>query len=372
MIQDPPYLLAYLAATVALVFQLAGIPALRPLFDRLPALVFAFFLPMLSTTAGLIPAESPLYSALARYLLPASLVLLLLSSEIRTVARLGGSALLVMAAGVAGIVLGVILAFVTLRPWLPADAWKAGGALAATWIGGSANLLAVATALGLDPGTVIIVDTVVGYSWMGLLIYLAGKQDAVDRWTRADRSAVTAARERLAGLRARESRPIEVKDATLMVGLALVVTAACLYAGSRLPEVGEVLKPFSWAIILVTTVSLLLSLTPLARLEQAGASSLGYAGFYLLLASVGAQGDLRRLVTQPVFVLFGVFVIAVHAAVLVATLRLTRTPLFFMGAASQACTGGVSSAPLVADVYQPGNVVGTYAGLLMAQLLAGL
>ena len=28
------------------------------------------------------------------------------------------------------------------------------------------------------------------------------------------------------------------------------------------------------------------------RLEEAGASTLGYAGFYLLLASVGAQGDL--------------------------------------------------------------------------------
>ena len=100
--------------------------------------------------------------ALARYLLPASLVLLLLSSEIKAIARLGRPAIVAMAAGSLGIALGSIVAFFVLRPLLPADAWKSAGALTATWIGGSANLLAVAATLGLDPGTIIIVDTVVG------------------------------------------------------------------------------------------------------------------------------------------------------------------------------------------------------------------
>jgi uncharacterized membrane protein len=384
LIQQPAYLLAYLAAVVALVFQLARLRALQPVFDRLPALVWAYFLPMLSTTVGILPADSPLYGALARYLLPASLVLLLLSSEIRAVARLGRTALLVMAAASLGIALGAVVAFLALRPFLPADAWKAAGALTATWIGGSANLLAVAATLNLDPGMVIIVDTVVGYSWMGFLIFLATKQEAIDRWTKADRGAVAAVSARLSGLRAEGARPMTVTDASLMVGLALGLSVLCLRAGEALPEVGEVLKPFSWAIILVTLVSLLLSLTPLSRLERAGASTLGYAGFYLLIASVGAQGDLRRLFAEPIMALFGVVVIAVHAVVLFATLRLLRAPAFFLGAASQACTGGVSSAPIVADIYQPGaapvglllavlgNVGGTYIGLVVAQVLARL
>lgn len=83
MIRDPLLVFAYLAALVALVFQLARLPALRPLFDRLPALVWTYFLPMLSTTVGVLPAESPVYRAIARYLLPASMALLLLSSELR-------------------------------------------------------------------------------------------------------------------------------------------------------------------------------------------------------------------------------------------------------------------------------------------------
>ncbi|HEV7499148.1 MAG TPA: DUF819 family protein, partial [Vicinamibacteria bacterium] len=151
MIQDPVLVFAYLATVVALVFQVARRPALRPLFDRLPALVWTYFLPMLSTTAGILPAESPVYRAIARYLLPASLSLLLLSSEIKAIARLGRTALVVMAAGMAGIMLGGVAGFLALRPWLPPDAWKAVGALVATWIGGSANLVAVAHALEISP-----------------------------------------------------------------------------------------------------------------------------------------------------------------------------------------------------------------------------
>jgi len=387
VIQDPVLVFAYLAAVVALVFQVARWPALRPLFDRLPALVWTYFLPMLSTTAGILPAESPVYRAIARYLLPASLSLLLLSSELKAIARLGRTALLVMTAGMAGIMLGGIAGFLALRPWLPPDAWKAVGALVATWIGGSANLVAVANALDLSPelqGVLIIVDTVVAYTWMGFLISFAARQEAFDRWNKADRAAVEGVGARLASVVGKETRPPTVADMTLMVGLAVVLTAACLRIGTLLPPVGQVLNAFSWAIILLTTAALLLSLTPLARLEQVGASTVGYAGFYLLLASVGAQGDLRKVLSHPQFVLLGVIVIAVHAVFLFAALRLLRAPLFFLGAASQACVGGYSSAPLVAAIYHPamapvglllavlGNVVGTYLGLAVAQVLSGI
>jgi uncharacterized membrane protein len=385
VIQDPVLVFAYLAALVALVFQLARLPALRRVFDRLPALVWTYFLPMLSTTAGVLPAESPVYRAIARYLLPASLALLLLSSELKAIARLGRTALVVMTAGMLGIMLGGTLGFFLLRPWLPPDAWKAVGALVGTWTGGSANLVAVATALTLSPelqGVIIIVDTVVAYSWMGFLISLASRQEAFDRWNGADRSIVEGAGARLTSLRDKPARAPTVSDMTLMVGLAVVLTAVCLKVGALLPPVGQVLNANSWPIILLTTAALLLSLTPLARLEEAGASTLGYAGFYLLLASVGAQGDLRKVISHPQFILLGVIVILVHAVLLFAALRLMRAPLFFLGAASQACVGGYASAPLVAAIYHPamapvglllavlGNVVGTYLGLAVAQLLS--
>ena len=60
-----------------------------------------------------------------------------------------------------GIMLGGVAGFLLLRPWLPPESWKAVGALVATWIGGSANLVAVANALNLSSelqGVLIIVD----------------------------------------------------------------------------------------------------------------------------------------------------------------------------------------------------------------------
>ena len=131
MIQDPLLVFAYLAALVALVFQLARLPALRPLFDRLPALVWTYFLPMLSTTVGVLPAESPVYRAIARYLLPASLALLLLSSELKAIARLGRTALVVMTAGMLGIMLGGDRRF--LRPAALAPARRVEGGRARWW-----------------------------------------------------------------------------------------------------------------------------------------------------------------------------------------------------------------------------------------------
>jgi uncharacterized membrane protein len=219
---------------------------------------------------------------------------------------------------------------------------------------------------------------------MGLLISFAGRQAEFDRWNRADRGLIDAVGRRLAERRAQRSRPIAVTDAVFMVGLACALTALCLAAGRALPPVGRVLNEFSWAIVLLTTAALLLSLTPLARLEDAGASTLGYAGFYLLLAAVGAQGDLRHIAEQPVFVAAGLVVILTHVAAILLAVRLLRAPLFFLGAASQACIGGYSSAPVVAAIFEPsmaplglllavlGNVLGTYLGLAVAQLLSAL
>jgi uncharacterized membrane protein len=387
VIEHPFALAAVLASSVALVLRLERLPRLEPFFRRLPAILWIFLLPVLGTTCGLLPSANALYPALARYLLPTSLVLLLLSSDLVAIARLGPRALGAMAAGALGTAAGAVVALFVFGSALGPEGWKGLAALVGTWIGGSANLVAVSTALGLSAeaqGIAILVDTLVGYSWMAVLIALSARQPALDRALGADRGALVDVARRVEERAARERRPTAVVDATTLVALALAISAAALALGGRLPTVGAVLSPFAWAILLVTSAGLALSLTPLARLEGAGASSLGYAAFYLLLASVGAQADLKKIVSQPVWIAAGVTVIAVHALVLALAVRLLRVPSFFFGAASQACIGGVASAPVVAQVWQPGlapvglllavvgNVLGTYAGLATAQLLSAL
>ena len=387
MLTSPLAIVTCLAAIVAIVFQVADRPALAPLFRRLPAVFWVYVLPMILTSLGILPAENPLYGVLARNLLPASLALILLSSDLKAIMRLGPRALAAMAAASLGVAAGAVVAFLTLGRALGAGSWKVFAALTGTWIGGSANLIAVATSLGLPAdaqGIAILVDTVVAYTWMALLIAVSGRQAALDRRLRADRAEVTAIGARIADRLASDRRPTSVADATLLVGVALSVSVISMAIGRRIPPLGDVLTPFAWGILILTSVGLALSLTPLAHYDGAGASSLGYAGFYLLLASVGAQANLRNIVAQPLWIVAGAIVIAVHGLILLAGLRLLRAPAFFFGAASQAAIGGYASAPVVAEIYQPGlapvglllavvgNVLGTYVGLAVGQLLAWL
>jgi len=125
---------------------------------------------------------------------------------------------------------------------------------------------------------------------------------------------------------------------------------------------------------------MLLSLTPARRLERMGASRVGYALLYFVLASYGAQGNLADLQTVPLLLVAGAVWVLFHAGCLLLAGRLLRAPMFLFAAASQANVGGVASAPVVAGRYQPalaqvglllavlGNIIGTYLGIVCGHL----
>jgi len=386
LLQDPMAVAAWLAAVPAVVFWLSGLPRFRRLFDITPPILYVYFLPTIATTLGITPATCPTYDALIRYGLPFSLLLLMITVDLPAVARLGKMSMVMMLAGTAGIVLGGPLALLVFGHFLPSDAWMGFAALSGSWIGGASNMVAMAASVGTPPdalGPVIVVDAVVGYGWMGILLFLSAYQARFDRYNRAHTESLEEANRHLAELDA-VRRPMEVRDAVLLVGLGLCGAVASVVAGDRLPELGNptILSHTTWAVILVVTGGLVLSFTPVRRMERAGASRLGYAALYLLLAGLGSQADLRSVVAAPLYLAVGVMWIALQATVLLVVARMVRAPLFFFATGSMANIGGVVSAPIVAGVYQPaltsvgllmavaGNILGIYAALLCAWLLA--
>src|SRR3989338_6663680 len=135
-------LILVLCAIVAGILAAQKQPTLQPLFKWLPVPLWCYVLPMLAVTCGLMPRGDPLYGALAGGLLPLALACLLLGANLPAAAASGAAALSAAAIGAAGLLLGGPLSIWLLRAWLPADAWKGAGALAATWTGGTMNLLA--------------------------------------------------------------------------------------------------------------------------------------------------------------------------------------------------------------------------------------
>lgn len=385
LLTDPTAVFAYLAAVLGIVFWLAGIPRLEGLFRVTPPVIYAYFLPTLSTTAGITPPSSPAYDWMIRYLLPVALLLLMITVDLRSIARLGGMALLMVLAGTAGIVIGGPVAFLVFEAWLPPEAWKGLAALSGSWIGGTANMVAIAESVGTPDamlGPIIVVDTVVGYGWMGVLLLFSGWQRRFDRRIGARTDAIEAANRRLEAL-AGGRRPLELRDGVVIAGLGFAGAVAAVAVGDRLPPLGDptIIGHTTWAVLLVVTAGLLLSLTPLQRLERAGASKLGYLALYLLLAAIGARADLAAVLQAPALLGAGILWIGIHAGLLLAVARLARAPLFFVATGSMANVGGAASCPVVAGVYHPamapvgllmaiaGYALGIYAALGCAWLL---
>ncbi|MFT5143797.1 MAG: putative membrane protein [Rhodothermales bacterium] len=388
MITEPTALFALLAGVLGLIFWLSTLPQLKTLFKYLPPIIWAYTVPMVLTTAGITPASNAAYSWMTAYLLPLALFLLMVTVDVRAIFRLGKVALTMMVAGTAGIVIGAPIAYLLFRGFLPEDAWKGFASLSGSWIGGTANMLAIKESVGADDailGPIIVVDTVVGYGWMGILLFVSAFQERFDRWIGADRSL-------LEGINAKlleeddKRRPITLEDLTKILGLGFVVTVLAVMAGPLLPKVGDptVISEATWAVLLVVTVGLILSFTPARKLENAGASRIGFLALYLLVASIGARGDLAAVFDAPIYLAAGAVWISIHIVILMIVAKIIKAPLFFVATGSMANVGGAASAPVVAFSYFPalapvgllmavaGYALGIYAALGAAAILGFL
>lgn len=384
LIHDWPTLLTVFSLFVGGIYFVQEKTPARRLFRYVPAILWVYFLPMLGTSVGLFPTESPFYQTAISLLLPPGLVLLLLSADLKALARLGPQAIGTMLFGTAGVVLGAPLALWLFKAWVPPDTWMGMASLSGSWIGGSSNMVAIKESIGCPSGifgTMIVVDVLIGYGWMGLVMSFASVQDSVDRFFGVDRSVLDSLNRRLAEFQASQRRPTEFVDLAVIVAIGLGAGLVATRLGAWLPPLGNIITAFAWTIILAAGAGIALSFTPVARLEGAGASHVGNLFLYLILTTLGAQADLRAVFGVPIFFLVGAVWILFHAAILFAGGRLLRAPMFLIATSSQANIGGVVSAPIVASVYQPslapvglllavlGNVLGLYAGLLCAALL---
>ncbi len=388
LIQEPMAVFGYLAAVFAAIFWISEFPSLQKLFRITPAVIYCYFIPTLSTTVGIIPMASPVYEWMTRYLLPVALLLLMITVDLKSILKLGRTALIMVAAGSIGIMIGAQIAYIAFAQWLPPEGWKGLAALTGSWIGGTANMVAIAESVGTPDaimGPIIVVDTVVGYGWMGVLLFLSAWQALFDRRLKADTSALAETNKLLADLDTHR-RPTQLRDIAIILGLGFAGAILAVQLGAALPVLGDptIISHTTWAVLIVVTGGLLLSFTPVRNLEEAGASKVGYAALYLLLTAIGAQGNLMEVLSAPAFFFAGVLVITIHVAVMLAVAKVIKAPFFFVATGSVANIGGAGTAPIVASVYHPamapvgllmavvGYILGIYGALGAAWMLGAL
>ena len=400
MIRNDAVILGLLAATLGVVFWTTRSP--RPFWQRLykyvPALVLCYFLPALYNTFGLIDGEqSKLYFIASRYLLPATLVLLTLAIDLPATLRLGPKALIMFFTASLAVVLGGPLALLLWKSLAPnavdPELWRGMTAIAGSWIGGAANQAAMKEVFQIDAnvfGVMVAVDVLFSYIWMAVLLWMAAQHQRLDRRLNADTRAIAELGERMERMRLEHERIPALADLMIMIALAFGATGlshalatplAGAFAGVAWAERLSLASEFFWIVVLATTFGLLLSFTRARQLEGAGASRLGMAMLYLLIATVGMQMNIGAVFSNPVLFGIGFTWIAFHAVVLLVVARLIRAPTFFLAVGSQANIGGAASAPVVAAAFHPslapvgvllavlGYALGTYGGWLCGQLM---
>lgn len=399
-----------LMTVLALIFYTAGLkgPGWQKFYKVVPVPLLCYFIPaLLNWPFGLISGESSnLYYMASRYLLPASLVLLCLSIDIKGIINLGPKALIMFFSATLGIIIGGPIALLVIKglapDMIPAttdELWRGLSTVAGSWIGGGANQTAMKEIFEVGDdlfATMIIVDVVVANIWMGFLLYGANISQRVDAWLKADSSAIEDLKNRVSNYRASIERVPTTRDLYILAGVAfggvalshwgadIIVPFMEQYkAGLEASRLNSLLSPFFWLIVISTTFGFGLSFTKARKLEGVGASKLGSVFIFILVATIGMKMNLGTVLENIGLFAIGIVWMLVHIAILLITAKLIKAPFFFVAVGSQANVGGAASAPVVASAFSPslapvgvlmavlGYAMGTYGAIICALLMQG-
>jgi uncharacterized membrane protein len=405
LIHNDAVIFGILIAILGLVFWTSSLENRfwKRFYQVFPMLLLCYFLPSLLTLFGFVdPEESKLYFVASRYLLPASLVLLTLSIDLNEILKLGPKAIIMFLTGTVGVVLGGPLAILivgAVRPELvggqDAEAvWRGLATVAGSWIGGGANQAAMKEVFQPSDSlysVMVAVDVVIAEIWMVFLLLGVGKSDAIDRWLRADSSAVQQLQRKMEDFSNKSARVTTTVDLFVILALGFGVTAISHFAadliGPWIEQNAPTLNKFSlnssffWLIVLATTGGVILSFTRARHLEGAGASKIGTVFIFVLVATIGLQMDIAAVFNHPGLFLVGGIWMLIHVVLMVVMAYWIRAPYFFLAVGSKANIGGAASAPVVAAAFHPslapvgvllavvGYALGTYGAYLCALMM---
>lgn len=408
MITNDATVMGFLAIMLGLIFYTAhsGKAFWKKFYSVVPAVLVCYFLPSLLNTFDVIDGEnSQLYFVASRYLLPACLVLLTISVDLKAIAKLGNKAVILFFTGTVGIVIGGPIALLVVSSFTPEllgvegpqAVWRGMTTVAGSWIGGSANQAAMKEIYGAGDqifSAMVTVDIIVANLWMAVLLVMAANAKSIDARTGADTSAITALKEKVEQFHAKHTRVATLPDLMIILAVGLGVTGfAHLFSDlvtpyfiANHPDLARfsLHSKFFWMIVFATTVGIILSFTRVRELEGAGASKIGSAFLYILIATIGMQMDVTMIAEAPVYFMIGVIWMLVHASLMLIVAKLIKAPLFYMAVGSQANVGGAASAPAVASAFHPslapvgvllavlGYTVGTYMAWLCGQILQSI
>ncbi|MCB0761633.1 MAG: DUF819 family protein [Flavobacteriales bacterium] len=419
LITNDAIVLGVLLAILALVFITSSSKNrfLVKFYTYVPALLLCYFLPALLNTFNIVDGEeSKLYFVSSRYLLPASLVLLCLSVDLKAIINLGPKAVIMFFTATIGIILGgptALYLIGQIHPEVfggdgPEAFWRGLSTISGSWIGGGANQTAlkeISNTTEAQFSIMLLVDVFVANIWMAFLLFGASRSKKLDRKLKADTTAIEALKEKVENYQSSIAKVANFNDLIIMLTIAFGCVAlghltadlvapffANTFAAIRetnpdspIIYLSSLGTGFFWLVLMATILGVALSFTPLRKYEGAGASKLGSVFLYILVASIGLHINFKEVYenwTDIQWVIYiGLLWMVVHIIILLVVAKLIKAPFFFVAVGSQANVGGAASAPIVASAFSPtlapvgvllavlGYAVGTIGAIICMELM---
>ncbi len=363
LISSPGGVLAVLCAVAAFWFYVEQVSGAK-LFQYIPPLIFIYVTPVFLNNLAVIPANSSVYSGLSAYALPAFIVLMLIKVNVPAAIKIMGKGVLVMLMGTAGVVVGCVVSYLIVHRWLAPDAWTGFGALAGSWIGGTGNMAATSEMLNTPPeqfGLAVLADNVIYIVWLPILLASKNIADRFNAWAKVPEDRIRMM-DSAAALVIREEKAPQMRDYIYLVAIAVGVTWIAAALATILfdtmmgiaPDLQIVLSESTWRILLITTIALSLSATPVSRLPNA--TAMGTALIYIFVAGMGARATMEGFGQAPAFLLGAFIWIFIHGAFCLLGAKLFRVDVHSVAIASAANIGAAASAPIVAAFHRPSLV----------------
>ena len=356
----------------------------KPGFRHIGTALLVIILTAIEANIGLVPTtETPVYESIFNYGAPFSLFLLLLSVNLKDLRQAGLPMLTMFLVGSLGTIIGVFVSvWAFAAPQTVGKLFYAlAGMFTGTYIGGGINFHAVALHYGVSKAGNLFVAATAADNIMTALWMVATL--ALPRFLQRRFPHRNTTRQETSGVdiptsdQFSDSETMNPNDLAILLALGL----GCIFLSKQIAAIVTGI-PF---VLVLTTFALLLAQFRIVN-KLRGSRLLGLFGIYIFLAVIGAYCDIVTLLHDGrlAIVLFGMILLLVliHAIIVFGVGTLFKQDWDILGIASQANIGGATSALALAkslnrpDLQLPavlvgslGNAIGTYLGILVAELL---
>ncbi len=362
------------------------------IFNYVPAIVWVYIINMFFCTIGFYDSDGcrAAYGAVKNNLLYAMVFVMLLRCDFRKLAKLGPRMICIFMGS--AVTLGV--GFFALYPLFvnalggAEKTWGATAALYASWVGGSANMAAMQDALPVDGGAyscALALDTACYSLWIALLLFAVKFAPKWNKATKADTSKLDAIAE-VANAEIKREKNVHptANDLVILLSVSLMVSVFGQFVGAQMggffKSVGlSMFDKGTCTTLFVTILGLISAMTPIGKLP--GVSELSGLYLYTVISMLASTSTLVDLLAAPMWVVYGLGIIAVHVVLMFLLSKLFHWDLCMCSTASVACIGGTATAPIIATAYDTsyagigvlmgvlGGAVGNFMGLGMGALL---